>query len=196
MEDEMFRKSAVIYFFFLYVVEILCILFAIYYLGLIVFSKYTRIFHQEYYEADINGIIFNVGQWMVPKSDVKYLKFASIYRKIYSLGMQIFLFFICHNIRKILQPMKQQQPFIKGISNRIRTIAWIYFVYGLFLNIFSNLIRIYNLKGMTKVWYMDKIIIYKVSILPDFIFVTLILLFVSYIFRYGEMLQQESDETL
>ena len=92
--------------------------------------------------------------------------------------------------------MKQQQPFIKGISNRIRTIAWIYFVYGLFLNIFSNLIRIYNLKGMTKVWYMDKIIIYKVSILPDFIFVTLILLFVSYIFRYGEVLQQESDETL
>ena len=103
-------------------------------------------------------------------------------------------------LREILAPMIEGIPFAAGISNKIRKLAWAVLVGGFITEIGHTITasleikayqieRLFNLEAISSVSY-------NFSINLWFVITAMILFFLSYVFRCGEMLQKESDETL
>ena len=103
-------------------------------------------------------------------------------------------------LREILAPMKEGQPFASGISDKVRKLGWTVLVTGAIAEIGGMITNVFELRA----YQLEKIvnpalvsdISYDYSFDIWFVFVALIIFFLSYVFRYGEALQKESDETL
>ncbi|MCR5794836.1 MAG: hypothetical protein K6G61_05780 [Solobacterium sp.] len=105
-----------------------------------------------------------------------------------------------NRLREIIAPMKEGRPFEAGIADKIRDLGWTVLIAGgtveaarLVGSIFelnaydlSFLLKQGNISGFTFNYTIDL----------WFAAAALILFFMSYIFRCGEVLQKESDETL
>ena len=103
-------------------------------------------------------------------------------------------------LREILAPMKEGQPFASGMADKIRKLGWTVLVTGAIAEIGGMITSIFELRA----YQIDKIvsagpvseISYNYGFRLWFVFAALIIFFLSYVFRYGEALQKESDETL
>ena len=123
-------------------------------------------------------------------------------------GMEIFLTLLClipahfiaRSFRAILDPMKKGEPFHNSVSIHLRKISRYICSLGIGMNlvvIISNilLVKAYDLHLLLlseKIPHVDFLFTFDFS----FLFIAGILLLLSYVFRYGEELQQLSDETL
>ena len=103
-------------------------------------------------------------------------------------------------IREILNPMKEEKPFDAIVSTNLKKLAKLSINLGIFYNIIilsEQIITVfvYDLPGLL---ISDKIThvggMFQVDL--TFLIYWAILLLLSYVFRYGEELQQLSDETL
>ena len=103
-------------------------------------------------------------------------------------------------LREILAPMKEGQPFASGIADKIRKLGWTVLVTGAIAEIGGMITSVFELRA----YQLDKLlnqgpvseISFNYGFKVWFIFAALIIFFLSYVFRYGEALQKESDETL
>ena len=103
-------------------------------------------------------------------------------------------------IRQILQPMKEGKPFDTVVSTNLKKLAHLSINLGILFNIIilsEQIIAVfvYNLPGLL---ISEKITHVSGMFNVDLTFVVYwaILLLLSYVFGYGEQLQQLSDETL
>lgn len=111
--------------------------------------------------------------------------------------------FSCYAIRvlrQIFRPMSQGLPFTGSVSKSIRKIAWVQFLYGIIgivLQTITNSI-FYKSLDIASLFNPEKVTSCTLSIVFDgsFIIWFVLLLLLSHIFKYGEQLQQLSDETL
>lgn len=107
---------------------------------------------------------------------------------------------VCVHLRTILTPMEEGRPFEPSAPSSLRKIAWITLIGGAVFQILA----IAEGFTLTKVYPMDAIfgsdaierIEYTFSLDFGFVWIACLILFLSYIFSYGQRLQQESDETL
>lgn len=105
-------------------------------------------------------------------------------------------------LRQLLEPMKEAEPFAPGISKKLRKLSWTVLVGGFLVEAGIRVSEIFNLRA----YRFDELFNHpsvasvsvagNISIHPWFVFVFLLLFFLSFVFRYGEALQKESDETL
>lgn len=103
-------------------------------------------------------------------------------------------------IRKILAPMKDGRPFEADIPANLRKIAWLSLVVGIITQVSGIAERIL----LTFTYPIDDI--FSSALISSwestftfdlsFVLIFLVIMFLSYIFAYGQKLQQESDETL
>lgn len=103
-------------------------------------------------------------------------------------------------IRNILQPVSKAEPFDGSISRNLKKLGILIFAAGVVLDV-CEFIRIYadfRAFNLVEVLYSDKIehVMLNGQIDLSFILVGFFVLLLSMIFRYGEELQQLSDETL
>ena len=112
-----------------------------------------------------------------------------------SLGFVILLL-----LKKILQPMTQGRPFAGQVAPGIRKIAWCYLVsdflrqiitHGLGAVAFRQLQQL-NLLALPEIARIQ----YNAEFSLNGLFVFGILLLLSYVFQYGQQLQQLSDDTI
>ena len=103
-------------------------------------------------------------------------------------------------IREILNPMKEEKPFDSIVSTNLKKLANLSIHLGILYNVIilaEQIIAVfvYDLPGLL---ISDKITHISGMFNVDLTFVVYwaILLLLSYVFRYGEDLQQLSDETL
>lgn len=103
-------------------------------------------------------------------------------------------------VRRILAPMKEGLPFAREVAENFQKLGWLTILGGVLdlvmeLVLDGSLIRAYDLGAL---FLSDKITAVNVNYVLDFSFVllALILFGLSYVFRYGQELQQLSDETL
>ncbi|MBR4991058.1 MAG: hypothetical protein IKY96_07845, partial [Oscillospiraceae bacterium] len=103
-------------------------------------------------------------------------------------------------IREILLPMKEEKPFDSIVSTNLKKLAKLSIVIGILYNIIilsEQIITVfvYDLPGLL---ISEKIAHVGGMFQVDLTFVVCwaALLLLSYVFRYGEELQQLSDETL
>ncbi|MBQ3274247.1 MAG: DUF2975 domain-containing protein [Christensenellaceae bacterium] len=103
-------------------------------------------------------------------------------------------------LREILKPMKEGTPFVEGMSGKVRKLAWAVLIGGgiaelghVITNIFEvqayKIDHILNPEAVTSYSYNWTFSLW-------FVLIALVLFFLSYVFRCGEALQKESDETL
>ena len=103
-------------------------------------------------------------------------------------------------IREILQPMTEGNPFDSIVSTNLKKLARLSITIGILFNIILlseqiMTVFVYDLPGLL---LSEKIVhigsMFKVDL--TFLFCWAFLLLLSYVFRYGEDLQQLSDETV
>lgn len=101
--------------------------------------------------------------------------------------------------RSILSPMKEGRPFETGISDKIRKLGWTTLIGGGV----SELVKAIAQTLQFNSYNIEKLVspaVKELNYSADFSFwfvgAALIIFFLAYIFRYGEGLQKESDETL
>lgn len=151
-----------------------------------------------YAHADLDFVTFTVAENYLPDHRIIWCQ----------VGMEMLLSLICmvpahfsvKAIRNILAPMKNGEPFHNTVSTNLKKLANYTCSLGIGLNlqkIISNilLVKAYDLHLLLlseKVSHVEFMFVFDLS----FLVVYGILLLLSYIFRYGEELQQLSDETL
>ncbi len=103
-------------------------------------------------------------------------------------------------IRKVLEPMKEGRPFHTGVSNMIKKLAWVALLGGAVVRVSQTAAEIAEIKAceFTVLFNENVFTDYSFNYMIDinFIVTACVLFFLSYVFRYGEELQRESDETL
>lgn len=103
-------------------------------------------------------------------------------------------------IREILLPMKEEKPFDTVVSTNLKKLAKLSITLGILYNIIilSEQVMTVFVYGIPQLLLSEKIVhvdgMFKVDL--TFLVYWAILLLLSYVFRYGESLQQLSDETL
>ena len=103
-------------------------------------------------------------------------------------------------IREILKPMIVEKPFDSIVSTNLKKLARLSIVIGILwnINILAEQIMMVFVYGLPDLLIGEKIlhITANFRIELSFLICWVILVLLSYIFRYGEQLQQLSDETL
>ena len=103
-------------------------------------------------------------------------------------------------IREILLPMKEEKPFESIVSTNLKKLAKLSITLGILYNIIilSEQVLTVFVFGLPQLLVSEKITRVSGMFSVDLTFLVYwaILLLLSYVFRYGEELQQLSDETL
>ena len=103
-------------------------------------------------------------------------------------------------IREILNPMKEEKPFDTIVSTNLKKLARLSITIGILYNIIilSEQLMTVFVYGLPGLLLSEKIVHVDGMFTLDLAFLVYwaILLLLSYVFRYGEHLQQLSDETL
>jgi len=103
-------------------------------------------------------------------------------------------------IREILNPMTEEKPFDSVVSTNLKKLAKLSIVIGILLNIIilSEQIMMIFVYGLPDLLISEKIVhvagMFKIDL--TFLIYWAVLMLLSYVFHYGESLQQLSDETL
>ena len=103
-------------------------------------------------------------------------------------------------VREILKPMIDEKPFDSIVSTNLKKLAKLAIVIGILVNIIIlseqiMTVFVYDLPGLLiseKITHVTGM--FKIDL--TFLIYWAILMLLSYVFRYGESLQQLSDETL
>ena len=116
-------------------------------------------------------------------------------------GVLCFLvYYISKVLRQILAPMKNGRPFEAGISENLKKVGCGVLIGG-FL---SELLGVVARFLLIKAYSIDELFAssaiaqteFVFTMNFDFVLIACVIFFLSYIFTYGQALQQESDETL
>ena len=103
-------------------------------------------------------------------------------------------------LREILAPMKEGTPFSAGMAGKVRKLGWTVLIGGFVAEVGRRLSQLFEARAyqIERLLNMEAIVSvdYNYSVSLWFVFAALILFFLSYIFRCGEELQKEADETL
>jgi len=103
-------------------------------------------------------------------------------------------------LRQIFAPMKDERPFDGSIPANLRKIAWVVLTGGALIQVFGIIERLLLMKAHPLEQMFSSAAISEIEYLfhfgLDFVLLAGALLLLSYIFSYGQFLQQESDETL
>lgn len=175
------------------IIVCLCILAAGY-----LFDLDPYIIGTNYEEADLGFVTLHVAQAYMPDHMVIWAQAAA--EMLLTLLCLIFAHFIVKSFRAILSPMKDGQPFHNTVSIHLGKIARYVCAFGIGMNlqtIISNIL-------IVKAFDLNLLLVseriphaeFHFSFDLTFLVVAAVFLLLSYVFRYGEELQQLSDETL
>jgi len=154
------------------------------------------------YSLDIGPITIKLAESYSPEDNNMVLVNAWIVMGIATV-VGIAVYYAFGQVRKILQPMSEGNPFHPTVSMNIRKIAYVSIVVGIVANIVEFFKTLNAIKMIEKLNLLEFVqngsiqsITTNFNIDLTFLVVFFILLLMSYIFRYGEELQQQVDETL
>lgn len=157
---------------------------------------------EGYYSIDVGSVTINLTEGYSTEDNNMVLSYVWIVMGL-AAAAGVAIYYALGQVRKILQPMTEGNPFHPTVSTNIRKIAYVSIVLGVIANVVSFLQSFGAVAMIEKIKLLDYVkegtiqsITANSQIDLTFLVVFFILLLVSYIFRYGEELQQQVDETL
>ncbi|MBR5230909.1 MAG: hypothetical protein IKW00_01525 [Clostridia bacterium] len=150
------------------------------------------------YTVGIGDFVFELAEGVAPSTDKLMLV------ELITLALMIPVFFVgikaVKALRKVLQAMAEGNPFHAGISKQIRKLAFFELVVGILDNVANSIVPMISFDSfaLKNILLSDKIAAVTYAPVFDigFLIVVGITLLLSYVFAYGEQLQNLSDETL
>lgn len=120
------------------------------------------------------------------------LVFGILICALFWYGIRIF--------RNILNPMKEGLPFDSQMPRYLKKLGTIMIAGSLIVQICQTAaariaLRVFNLSELISTPAINRIN-FNFELDFTFIFIGIVIYFLAYVFRYGEQLQRESDETL
>ena len=170
----------------------------------VVFMILTAIFGEKII-ADASSIDFTGMELELTGDRATYLNMPWVMGHIYS---SLALVLICCGaswfglrvLRDILGGMKEGTVFAEGISKKIRRLGTTVLIGGGVTEICSKVCSIIEMKAYNWDVILNKSVVsgieYGAQLNTWFIIAALVIYFLSFVFRCGERLQKESDETL
>lgn len=132
--------------------------------------------------------------------DISALKISMIFDLAAAAVLLAFVWYVVRLLRTLLGPMKEGRPFDNGASNVIRRLAWAVLIGGAVNELIGMIAVFVETKAIyfTALFHTEAVTGHTIDHVIDvgFVLTALVLFLLSYIFRYGEELQKESDETL
>ena len=157
---------------------------------------------EGYYSIDVGSVTINLTEAYSTEDNNMVLSYVWIVMGL-AAAAGVAIYYALGQVRKILQPMTEGNPFHPTVSTNIRKIAYVSIVLGVIANVVSFLQSFGAVAMIEKIKLLDYVkegtiqsITANSQIDLTFLVVFFILLLVSYFFRYGEELQQKVDETL
>lgn len=110
------------------------------------------------------------------------------------------VWYICRCVRRILEPMVQGRPFESQVAANLKKTGWAVLIGGGVMELAGwaeCLIRA-NHYPLAEIISTEavRMIEYDISVDFGFVLIAGVLFFLSYVFAYGQQLQQQADETL
>lgn len=149
-------------------------------------------------EVDVGYLSLTIGEGWAPSPSVVLLTSAGM------LGITLIGLFLSRMVlgcfREILKPMKEGLPFQNTVWQNLKKSALYVILWGVLKNLGAGLelLLIVTQYHLPSLLLSDKIT--QISFIAPsdlgFLFIAAVLFLLSYVFRYGEGLQQLSDETL
>lgn len=151
-----------------------------------------------YEHAELGFVTLTVADAYLPDHRIIWCQVGA--EMVLTLFCLIPAHFIAKALREILAPMKEGMPFHSIVSTNFKKLAR----YACVLGIGLNLLDIINKILVTKAYDLHLLLLsekiphldFHFTFDLTFLLIAAVLLLLSYIFRYGEELQQLSDETL
>ncbi len=151
-------------------------------------------------EIKLGNTVLTLNQEVTSVLDIGALKMSKLFAVVCALVRVPLYWYGLKVFRDILAPMKEGRPFITGISKHIRKLAWIVFAGGAFGYIHTTVAQLFEdqICNIRQLLADGVIVDIQTTNSSSWLFLCsfLLLLLLSYVFRYGEQLQKESDETL
>ena len=149
------------------------------------------------YTVTLGMLTLEFSEEYMPFEAVKFRVIAGL------LSVAVLLVFVCWFIRviqSVLEPMKEGKPFESAVSDKLKKLSFITLIGGGVLSVAKLvgeivLCKMYDLES---IFLNENIISCTAELNLDMTFLLAfgVLYLLSYIFRYGEELQKQSDETL
>ena len=149
------------------------------------------------YTVTLGMLTLEFAEEYMPFEAVKFCVIAGL------LSVAVLLVFVCWFIRviqSVLEPMKEGKPFESAVSDKLKKLSFITLIGGGVLSVAKLvgevvLCKMYDLES---IFLNENIISCTAEFNLDMTFLLAfgVLYLLSYIFRYGEELQKQSDETL
>lgn len=172
----------------------------------IVFLVLVPIFKERIMKLDsyinLGGISIALADNSMKDSIINWntLTLSMMIALISSLVMCIIIWYGITLILNVIAPMKEGRPFEVGVSIQLRKLAWVTLVGGLINEVSTQVASFAEMKALDITALLNTSVVngysYKGTFYGYFIVGAVILFLLSYIFRCGEELQRESDETL
>lgn len=132
--------------------------------------------------------------------DLSMLKSVFLCEALPAVVLLAYGWYVLRILRQILLPMKNGQPFDTSISAKMKQLCWLTIGGGVCSQLtgFAAGILMYKAFDFSNLFLNENITHVTMNMEFDFGFVVLALIWymLSCIFRYGEELQKQSDETL
>jgi len=132
--------------------------------------------------------------------DLAHIKTSIIFMLLGGIVAAAALWYCLRVLRQILSPMKDGTPFVSGIAAQVRRLGWTVLVGGAVAELGRVVASVFEIRAHHLEQLLDPNAVSSVSLNYSvslwFVVTALILFFLSYVFRYGEELQRQADETL
>ena len=160
-------------------------------------SKYSMLVNLEGQAIDLGNIRLHLTRNLVPTGSIRLPVCAELIEAMISLGLGAACLHLLH---KILAPMAEARPFDGSVSANLKKLAWLslvaVIVYLLLGGVAAMLeLRMYDINqlfapDLVKSVTLEDSANLSLLLIPAAVFL------LSHVFRYGEELQRQSDETL
>jgi len=150
------------------------------------------------FTLDLDFVKIHMTEDFLP--DMGLMKVYACIGLLVGSAMCFVIFYITKLLRKIFAPMKEGRPFEKRVCTDMRKIAWAILIGGGINEVLKLIEQIFVIKAlpMDRLFSADVIASREYSFQTNgsFILLFFVIMFLSYIFSYGQSLQQEADETI
>ena len=148
----------------------------------------------------LGAVKFKLSGAMENYLDFANIKVSIIVMLVGAILMSAAVWYCLKVLREILSPMKEGMPFAAGISDKVRKLAWTVLIGGGVAEVGKLISEVstaqaYQIERLLNTELVESVT-YNCSMDLWFVVAALILFFLSYVFRSGEELQKEADETL
>jgi len=151
-----------------------------------------------YETLEIGFLSIDMAQGYVPDKQMTLI-FVAVEIALAGLGILVGCFAL-NAVKNILAPMKEGAPFSDAVAENLKKLS----VYAVVLGVLSNVGNLGQVLffqygyGVEEMLLSDKVRGVTVNYEMDlgFLLIAAVLLLFSYVFRYGQELQKQSDETL